>query len=151
VAVEAAIATVDHSDTPAAVAGRADQNAEVRNRQHRRRSRGTRKGESSSRLCGGGITKTGNAHLRRIVIEAAWAYRHRPAVGGALRTPGDAQSRGVTTIAWEAQHRLHTRCRRLLGRSKCQQKVVTAIGRELLGFIWAIGRTVEADQGHRDR
>jgi len=55
----------------------------------------------------------------------------------------------VTAIAWKAQHRLHARYRRLLGRNKCRQKVVTAIGRELLGFIWAIGRTIEADQPPR--
>lgn len=90
----------------------------------------------------GGITKTGNAHLRRIVVEAAWAYRHRPAIGAALRHRQASLSPEVTAIAWKAQHRLHTRYRRLLGR-KCRQKVVTAVGRELVGFIWAIGRTVE--------
>jgi transposase len=107
---------------------------------------GPREDSSGERHRRGGITKTGNAHLRRIVIEAAWAYRHRPAVGAALRKRQATLSPEVTAIAWKAQHRLHTRYRRLLGRSKCQQKVVTAIGRELLGFIWAIGRTVEADQ-----
>jgi transposase len=107
---------------------------------------GAREDSSGERHRRGGITKTGNAHLRRIVIEAAWAYRHRPAVGGALRKRQATLSSEVTAIAWKAQHRLHTRYRRLLGRSKCQQKVVTAIGRELLGFIWAIGRTVEAEQ-----
>ena len=50
-------------------------------------------------------------------------------------------------IAWKAQHRLHARYRKLLGRGKCQQQVVTAVGRELLGFIWAIGVAVEADSG----
>jgi hypothetical protein len=52
----------------------------------------------------------------------------------------------VKAIAWKAQHRLHGRYRKLLGRGKCQQQVVTAVGRELLGFIWAIGVTVEAEQ-----
>ncbi len=110
---------------------------------------GPREDSSGERHRRGAITKTGNAHLRRIVIEAAWAYRHRPAVGGALRKRQATLSPAVTAIAWKAQHRLHTRYRRLLGRSKCPQKVVTAIGRELLGFIWAIGLTVEAEQDQR--
>ena len=106
---------------------------------------GAREASSGERHRRGGITKTGNAHLRRIVMEAAWAYRHRPAVGGALRKRQATLRPEVTAIAWKAQPRLHTRYRRLLGRGKCQPKVVTAIGRELLGFIWAIGHTVEAD------
>lgn len=105
---------------------------------------GPREDSSGPRCRRGGITKTGNAHLRRIVIEAAWAYRHRPAVGGVLRKRQATLSPTVTDIAWQAQLRLHTRYRRLLGRGKTQPKVVTAIGRELLGFIWAIGRTVDA-------
>jgi transposase len=101
---------------------------------------------SGKRTRRGRITKTGNAHIRRIVIEAAWAYRHRPAVGGALRKRQAMLPDEVKAIAWKAQHRLHTRYRRLLGRGKCQQHVVTAVGRELLGFIWAIGVTVETEQ-----
>jgi transposase len=111
---------------------------------------GASEDSSGERQRRGGITKTGNAHLRRIVIEAAWAYRYRPAVGGALRKRQATLSPEVTATAWKAQHRLHTRYRRLLGRSKCRQKVVTAIGRELLGFIWAIGRTVEAEPARRE-
>jgi transposase len=101
---------------------------------------------SGERTRRGRITKTGNAHLRRIVIEAAWAYRHRPAVGGALRKRQATLSDEVKAIAWKAQHRLCARYRKLLGRGKCQQQVVTAVGRELLGFIWAIAVTVEAEQ-----
>ena len=101
---------------------------------------------SGERTRRGRITKTGNAHLRRIVIEAAWAYRHRPSVGGALRKRQATLSNEVKAIAWKAQHRLHTRYRKLLGRGKCQQQVVTAVGRELLGFIWAIGVAVETGQ-----
>ena len=104
---------------------------------------GAREDSSGGRTRRGGITKTGNAHLRRIVIEAAWAYLHRPSVGGALRKRQAALSDDVKAIAWKAQHRLHGRYRKLLGRGKCQQQVVTAVGRELLGFIWAIGVTVE--------
>jgi len=104
-----------------------------------------REDSSGPRIRRGGITKTGNAHLRRIVVEAAWAYRHRPAVGGALRRRQAQQSEGVKAIAWKAQHRLHHRYRRLLGRGKSKQQVVTAVARELLGFIWAIGVAVERE------
>lgn len=107
---------------------------------------GAREESSGTRTRRGGITKTGNAHLRRIAIEAAWAYRHRPAVGGALRKRQATLSEEVKAIGWKAQLRLHARYRKLLGRGKCQQHVVTAVGRELLGFIWAIGVTVERQQ-----
>ena len=99
---------------------------------------------SGTRIRRGAITKTGNAHLRRVVIEAAWAYRYRPAVGAALRKRQAPVSAEVTAIAWKAQHRLHARYRHLLAKGKCKQEVVTAVGRELLGFIWAIGVKVEA-------
>ncbi|RPJ58881.1 MAG: IS110 family transposase [Acidobacteria bacterium] len=105
---------------------------------------GASEASSGDRQRRGGITKTGNAHLRRIVIEAAWAYRHRPSLGAALRKRQATLPPEVIEIAWKAQHRLHTRYRRLLGRGKCKPQVVTALGRELLGFIWAIGCTVEA-------
>ncbi|NIP18476.1 MAG: IS110 family transposase [Xanthomonadales bacterium] len=102
-----------------------------------------REASSGSRVRRGGITKTGNAHLRRVVGEAAWAYRFRPAVGPALRRRQVGLAPEVTALAWKAQHRLHARYRRLLGRGKAKQTVVTAVGRELLGFIWAIGVTIE--------
>jgi transposase len=91
----------------------------------------------------GNITKTGNAHLRRVLGEAAWAYRFKPAVCGALRTRQKEQSEEVKAIAWKAQHRLNARYRRLASRGKPQPQVVTAVARELLGFIWAIGVHVE--------
>jgi transposase len=105
-------------------------------------------GESNWR---GGITKTGNAHLRRVVVEAAWGYRHRPNVGVALRKRQELVSEEVREIAWKAQHRLYTRYRKLMARGKDKGKVITAIGRELLGFIWAIGVKVEAAQKLRER
>jgi transposase len=104
---------------------------------------GAREASSGPRQRRGGITKTGNAHLRRIVLEAAWAYRHRPSVGAALRKRQATLPPEVVDIAWTAQHRLHTRYRRLLGRGKSKPQVITALGRELLGFIWAIGRRIE--------
>jgi transposase len=106
---------------------------------------GAREHSSGERRRRGGITKTGNAHLRRVVVEAAWAYRYRPAVGGALRKRQATLSEDVKALAWKAQHRLHGRYRRLLGRGKCPQQVVTAVARKLLGFIWAIGITAETE------
>jgi transposase len=107
-----------------------------------------REHSSGERTRRGGITKAGNAHLRRVIVEAAWAYRHRPAVGAALRKRQATASAEVNEIAWKAQHRLHARYRALTGRGKCHQQVVTAIARELLGFIWAIGVHVESTAGH---
>jgi len=102
-----------------------------------------REHSSGARLRQGAITKTGNAHVRRVVVESAWAYRHRPAVGAALRTRQRALGEDVKAIAWKAQHRLHRRYWRLVGRGKARQQAVTAVARELLGFIWAIGVAAE--------
>jgi transposase len=102
----------------------------------------------------GAITKTGNAHLRRIAGEAAWAYQYRPAMSPVLKKRQEGLSEEVKEIAWKAQHRLCSRYRRLMAKGKLRQKVATAIGRELLGFVWAIGIQVEREQqgctkGHR--
>jgi transposase len=94
----------------------------------------------------GGITKTGNAHLRRVLLEAAWSYRHRPAMYGTLRRRQQALSEEIKDIAWKAQHRLNLRYMRLAARGKMHQQVMTAVARELLGFIWAIGVQVEQQQ-----
>jgi transposase len=94
----------------------------------------------------GPITKTGNAHLRRIMGEAAWAYQYRPAMSPELRKRQLGLSETVKEIAWKAQHRLSSRYRRLLVKGKLRQKIVTAIARELLGFVWAIGVQIEKEQ-----
>ena len=107
-----------------------------------------REHSSGPRTHRGGITKTGNAHVRRIVIEAAWAYRHRPSLGQTLRARQAGLSDAVKALAWKAQHRLHARYQHLLGKGKPKPQVVTAIGRELLGFIWAIGVQVEQELRH---
>ena len=99
---------------------------------------------SGPRIRRGGITRAGNAHLRRVVVEAAWAYRHPPAVGPTLRRRQQGLDPEICEMAWHAQHRLCKRYRRLVGKGKAQQHVVTAVGRELLGFIWAIAIHVEA-------
>jgi transposase len=103
----------------------------------------SREHSSGERVGRGSISKAGNAHLRRIVTEAAWNYRHRPSLGTTLAARQSGQSETVKSIAWRAQHRLHTRYRALLARGKPKQKVITALGRELLGFIWAIGCELE--------
>ena len=99
---------------------------------------------SGKRTQRGSITKTGNAHLRRIVIEAAWSYRLRPGIGPALRKRQEGVSEEIKEVAWKAQHRLHKRYMRLAAGGKDQRKIITAVGRELLGFIWAIGVKAEA-------
>ena len=98
---------------------------------------------SGKRTRRGSITKTGNAHLRRIAVEAAWSYRLRPCLGPALRKRQEGVSEEIKEIAWKAQHRLHKRYMRLLAAGKDQRKTVIAVGRELLGFIWAIGVKAE--------
>jgi len=98
---------------------------------------------SGERVRRGTITKTGNAHLRRILVEAAWSYRHRPNVGSELRRRQANASEEVKEIAWKAQHRLHYRYVRLMARGKIKQQVVTAVARELAGFVWAIGVEIE--------
>jgi transposase len=102
-----------------------------------------REHSSGSTVRRGAITKTGNAHLRRVLVEAAWAYRHGPSCTGALKRRQTGQPEAIKVLAWKAQHRLCQRYRRLLGRGKPKQLVVTAIARELLGFIWAIGVAAE--------
>jgi len=103
----------------------------------------SREHSSGTRIQRGPISKAGNAHLRRIVTEAAWSYRHRPNLGAALAARQSGQSEAVKEIAWRAQHRLHARYRALMVKGKIKQKVITALGRELLGFIWAIGCELE--------
>ena len=99
---------------------------------------------SGGRTQRGSITKTGNAHLRRIAGEAAWSYRLRPGVGPALRKRQEGLPEEIKEIAWKAQIRLSKRYARLAAAGKDQRKTVTAVGRELLGFVWAIGIKAEA-------
>lgn len=92
----------------------------------------------------GAITKTGNGRLRRILIEAAWAYRYQPRVGVQLKRRQVGQPQAVIDIGWKAQHRLHSRYYRLSAKGKPHNVVVTAVARELLGFVWAVGTHVES-------
>ncbi len=101
---------------------------------------------SGTRQRRGGITKTGNAHLRFAVVEAAWHYRHPPRVGGVLKRRQAGQPLAATATAWQAQLRLHKRFGRLLRRGKLKQRAVVAVARELLGFVWALARAVAATE-----
>ncbi len=98
---------------------------------------------SGSRRWQGGITKTGNSHLRRVVVEAAWAYRYPPGVKRAMRQRVEGQDPSVQAVAWKAQDRLHRKLGRLVARGKRRPAAVTAVGCELLGFVWAIACLAE--------
>ena len=93
----------------------------------------------------GAITKTGNSHLRRVLVESAWHYRHRPHLCLRQKRLQKTLSPKVAAIAWRAQERLHRRYWLLSNMSKPAGKIVTALARELAGFIWAIGNEVEAE------
>ena len=101
---------------------------------------GPREHSSGGRVRRGGISKRGNSHVRRVVVEASWHYRHAPGVGPALQRRRRHQPAGVLTIADKAHARLYKRYRKLLGRGKLPQQAVVAVARELLGFLWAIAR-----------
>lgn len=85
----------------------------------------------------GAITKTGNRHLRRVLVEAAWAYQHRPAVGQRLATRLEGQPADAVAYAWRAQLRLSGRFRTLSLR-KGPNKAMVAVARELAGFVWGM-------------
>lgn len=91
----------------------------------------------------GSITKTGNRHVRRLLVEAAWSYRYKPAVKGELKKRLNGLPPTIQSISWKAQNRLHKKYCRLLSRGKEKGKVVTAVARELAGFIWAVMQEVE--------
>jgi len=88
----------------------------------------------------GGITKTGNGHVRRVLVEAAWTYRHPARKTAVLQRRAERTSEVVQEIAWKAQKRLCSRYRLLEARGKLKVQACTAIARELAGFIWAIGQ-----------
>jgi len=104
-------------------------------------------GQSTRR---GRITKSGNGHVRRVLTESAWCYRHPARKTAHLRRKARRASEAVQAIAWKAQVRLCGRYRRLIGRGMMPTKVATAIARELSGFIWAIYQQVMKEQAsHR--
>lgn len=90
----------------------------------------------------GGITKSGNTHARRTLIESAQAYRLPARKSAAIRKRQQGLPRQVLRVSWDAQVRLCYRYRILKARGKNHNVVITAIARELAGFIWAIARLV---------
>lgn len=98
---------------------------------------------SGDSIMRGGITKTGNGHVRRALVEAAHAYSFPARVSRFLLKRQNDLPQHIRDIAWKAQIRLCGRFRRLMARGKLKTKVVTAIARELAGFIWAIAREVQ--------
>ncbi len=92
----------------------------------------------------GPITKTGNSHVRRILVEAAWSYRHRARVTRALLKKQEGLPQSIRDISWKAQLRLCGRYRHFWAKGKTKQVIITAIARELCGFIWAIAIESEA-------
>jgi transposase len=84
------------------------------------------------------ITKVGNAHVRRLLVESAWHARQRPKVGYDLARRQRGQDALVLARAWRCQERLHARWQRMAARGKPTQKIVVACARELAGFVWAI-------------
>ena len=90
----------------------------------------------------GPITKAGNARARRILVECSWSYQHPPRVGKKKLERVAAAPRAVREIAWKAQSRLYGRYRALIRKGKLKTVAVTAVARELCGFIWAISREV---------
>ena len=90
----------------------------------------------------GGITKAGNGRARRVLVEAAWAYRHPAKVSLHIQQRIDQLPKALQDLGWKAQVRLCKRYRRLVARGKHPNVVVTAIARELTAFMWAIARAM---------
>jgi len=95
---------------------------------------------SGERTQRGSITKAGNAHARRLLVEAAWSYRFRPSIGRRAQTRQQDLPASIRETAWKAQLRLSERFAKLSARGVHHNKVCVAIARELSGFVWAIAR-----------
>jgi transposase len=95
---------------------------------------------SGERECRGSITKTGNSHLRRVLIESAWHYRHSSVPGKTLKKRREGLPAEVLEIARKADKRLNKKYRSLIHRGKDSRKAAVAVARELAGFIWAMGQ-----------
>lgn len=104
--------------------------------------------ESSTgeRIRKGGITKAGNGTVRRLLVEAAWSYRYSAKISPIIQKRHEGLPKEIIDRAWDAQLRLCKRFRKLQARGKHPNTVVTAIARELSGFIWDIARKVPLEQ-----
>ena len=94
----------------------------------------------------GRITKAGNGHVRRVLIESAWSYRYPPRMSRERVVRTQAQPKAVRDLAWKAQLRLCSRYRKLSARGLHQNKVCVAIARELAAFVWDVARHVPVDR-----
>lgn len=97
---------------------------------------------SGSKVSRGAITKAGNTHVRHKLIQAAWQYKHRPAMTRTLAARQEGLPQRVRDIAWRAQHRLNRKFKTMTARNKTPQVAVVAVARELSGFLWSIGQEV---------
>jgi transposase len=97
---------------------------------------------SGSKVSRGSITKAGNGHVRRVLVESAWHGRHRPAKTKSLLARTKGLPEDVLALSWKAQHRLHERWCRMRAAPKEINKIVIAMARELAGFVWALGQLV---------
>ena len=104
-----------------------------------------REHSSGNRAHRGSITKAGNSRCRHVLVQAAWNYRLRPAVGVQLEKRQRGQPPTVIAHAWKSQHRLHKLYHRIANR-KSSQVAVVAVARELVGFMWAVMRDLEIQQ-----
>lgn len=98
---------------------------------------------SGERRRQGSITKTGNSHARRVLVEGAWAYRYPAKVSRHLQLRLEKVPKAIQDISWKAQVRLCKRYRRLVARGKQINQIVVAIAREMAAFVWAIAREVK--------
>ena len=97
-------------------------------------------GWTGARRRTGSITKTGNARVRHILIQAAWKYTRKPMWSERLLEHWKTQPAALETIAQKAKSRLFKRYHHLVNRGKAKQKAIVAIARELAGFLWAAGQ-----------
>ncbi len=97
---------------------------------------------SGERRRQGSITKAGNTHARRALVEGAWAYRYPAKVSRHLQLRLEQQPKAIQDISWKAPVRLCKRYRRLMARGTHANQVVVAMARELVGFMWAIAKQV---------
>ncbi|BFT68957.1 IS110 family transposase [Paenibacillus sp. P36] len=91
----------------------------------------------------GSITKAGNRGVRRTLVESSWSYRHKPSIGRELRKRMEGQEGELLAVSWRAQIRLNSKYCKLVYRGKESNVAVTAVARELVGFIWEIACKVE--------
>jgi transposase len=94
----------------------------------------------------GPITRSGNGHARRILVEAAWNYRFPPRISRSVQVRQEGEPKSVRAISWKAQHRLSKRFRAMQSRKVQPNKICVALARELAGFVWSIAQTHKAEE-----